>query len=73
MPDLAQRVGDQIDKSLPGLVYLMKKTIEQRFPDAAARTVADQAIDKLAETATMAQYIDAWIAEYKRVGGKVKS
>jgi len=39
-------------------------TLEQLFKNATARTLADQAIDKLPMSATMAEYIDCWENAY---------
>lgn len=45
------------------------QTVEQRFPTAAARTLADQAIDRLPESAPMSEFIDTWLAAYRAAGG----
>jgi hypothetical protein len=41
----------------------------QHFPDAQARTAADQAIDALDTKLPMSAFIDAWIAAYVAAGG----
>jgi hypothetical protein len=41
-----------------------------RFPTARARLAADLATDALPVTATMVEYIDTWIAAYRKAGGK---
>ncbi len=46
-----------------------KPTLEQLFPIAVARAMADQAIDKLPDTEPMTAFVDAWEAEYCRVAG----
>jgi hypothetical protein len=45
------------------------KSVEQRFPTAAARQSADEAIDELPESAPMTEYIDVWLAAYRGRGG----
>lgn len=47
-----------------------KTPLEQRFPTARARDVADKAIDALPESAPMTEYIDTWLAAYREAGGK---
>jgi hypothetical protein len=42
------------------------------FPHAAARAAADRAIDALPVTATMATFLDAWVAAYVAAGGRTK-
>jgi len=46
------------------------KTLEQLFPDAAARIAADQAVDKLDLELPMSTYLDTWETEYFRVAKK---
>jgi hypothetical protein len=46
------------------------KRLRKRYPTAAARFAADKAVDDLPETAPMTTHIDAWIAAYRKAGGK---
>ncbi len=50
-----------------------KDSVEKRFPSSFARSVADQAIDKLAESESMETYIDTWMGEYLKAGGRYGS
>ena len=36
------------------------KTLEQLFPDSAARTMADQVVDKMDAKLPMTDFLDAW-------------
>ena len=42
----------------------------ENFPNASAREVADEAIDKLDVGEPMTKFIDTWLASYKAAGGK---
>ena len=44
--------------------------VERRYPNPAARRAADAAIDALPVDATMATYIDVWIAAYRARDGR---
>lgn len=46
--------------------------IQRRFPTKFARTIADQAIDKLDVSEPMTTYLDTWIAAYRAAGGAEK-
>jgi hypothetical protein len=46
-----------------------KREIEARFVTKAARDAEDAAIEKLPVTATMAEYLDTWLAAYRQAGG----
>lgn len=41
----------------------------KRYPSAEARRKADEAIDKLDVHCSMAEFIDTWIAAYKKEAG----
>ena len=45
-------------------------SVEALFPNAAGRKAADDAIDKLPVTASMATYLDLWEAIYFNKVGK---
>ena len=47
-------------------------TLRKRFPTARARWAADKAVDRLDVNASMAVYIDTWVAAYRAAGGKEK-
>jgi uncharacterized protein YqjF (DUF2071 family) len=49
-----------------------KDVIARRYPTAAARQKADEAIDELSETEPMTAFLDAWLAAYVAAGGKVE-
>lgn len=38
----------------------------KRYPDASARRKADEAVDDLDVASTMIEFIDTWIAAYKK-------
>jgi hypothetical protein len=42
---------------------------DRHFPNARARTAADEAIDALDPALPMTAFIDAWIAAYRAAGG----
>jgi hypothetical protein len=42
----------------------------RRFPTAAARAAADQAIDALPISLPMSAYLDEWLRAYRVAGGK---
>lgn len=42
------------------------------FPTAGARAEADKAIDALPVSEPMSAFLDAWIAAYRKAGGKTK-
>lgn len=46
--------------------------LRKRFPSARARWAADEASDKVPETAPIHVLIDTWIAAYRAAGGKEK-
>jgi hypothetical protein len=45
-------------------------TVEELFPNARARKVADEAIDKLDPKLPMTAYLDAFESAYVAAGGK---
>lgn len=47
--------------------------VEQRYPTKRARDLADQAIDRLPESAPMTAYIDTWLQVYRNAGGVERS
>ncbi len=52
-----------------------KKDVEaawwaKNFPTVAARDAADRAVDKLDPKEPMTKYLDTWIVEYIKAGGK---
>jgi hypothetical protein len=46
------------------------KWFEKHFPSRNARTRADAEIDKLEPSNLMKDFIDVWLREYKRAGGR---
>lgn len=51
---------------------MKRPTVEQRWPTKRARDLADEAIDRLAESEPMHVYIDTWLAAYRAAGGVEK-
>lgn len=47
------------------------KTVEQRYPDARARRVADAVVDGMSLDETMLAYIIAYENAYLAAGGKI--
>lgn len=47
-----------------------ERTVEELFPNAAARRAADDAIDKLDVTLPMHVFLDAWEAAYFQIAKK---
>lgn len=48
-----------------------KDWLEQKFPTARAREAADKAIEPLASSLPMTEFIDTWYIAYVAAGGKV--
>jgi hypothetical protein len=46
-------------------------TVESRYPDVKARRKADAAVDALALSCTMLEYIVEWERVYLEAGGRV--
>lgn len=44
--------------------------LRKRFPTMHARVAADKAVDRLPVDAPMTVYVDTWILEYRRAGGR---
>ncbi len=47
-----------------------ERTVEEVFPNAAARRAADDAIDKLDPKLPMTAYLDAWESAYFEIAKK---
>lgn len=47
-------------------------TVEARYPHKRAREAADDAIDRMPVTASMAEHIDTWLRVYLATGGTVR-
>lgn len=45
--------------------------MNRHFPNYKAREAADEAIDEISVDQPMHVFLDAWIAAYKKAGGKV--